>query len=339
MDLEITGGGEGAGTASGGEGSVGGAASPPTGGATPGSAGVKEPSVAEAAGLASEGNAGGQSPKYTPNFKYKVTAPQGAAAAKMEKEIPEWARPFITSQDLEKNVRELFEKSEGIDAVKQHRDQLVSENTAMREQWAPVIQNVQTVVGHLKRDDLDSFFESVNLPEEKILRYALYRLQLRENPQALQTHEQTRRLQLENQDLQTQLQHASSGSQNIAVQMRTMQLDSQLLRPEIQGAAQAFDTRIGRPGSFRDEVIKRGKLYASMGQDVTVEQATNEVLQLSGWNGQNPLSVQGAQDGQGMGGGQEPKPTFPSIKGRGTSPAKVMIKSTAQLRELYKTKV
>lgn len=322
------------GAASSGAGSAGAQGAAPAAGAA-----TAQPGTA-AAGAVGDGAAAA---KYTPNFKYKVTAPQGGAAAKLEKEIPEWARPFITSQDLEKNVRELFEKSEGIDAVKQHRDQLVSENTAMREQWAPVVQQVQTLQGHLQRGDLDSFFEGCNLSEQQILKYALYRLQLRENPQAMQTHEQTRQLQLQNQAYQQQLQEVSSGYQNLAVQQRTMQLDSHLGRPEILPAAQSFDARVGRPGAFRDEVIKRGKLYASMGQDVAVEQVANEVLQLIGWSGQNNQAAQGA-GATAMGAGAagatagQPAATLPSVKGRGTSPAKKVIKSTDQLRELARSR-
>src|SRR3954468_23579172 len=37
-------------------------------------------------------------PPYEPNFKYKVL--------KEEKEIPEWARPLVTTPEMEKSVRE-----------------------------------------------------------------------------------------------------------------------------------------------------------------------------------------------------------------------------------------
>ena len=277
---------------------------------------------------------GGAPPAYSPNYKYKVTAGQ----QKLEKEIPEWARPLVTSADAEKSVRELFEKSDGLDVVKQHRDLLVQENSQMREQWAPIVQNVRTVVGHLQRGDLDSFFEAVNLPEADILKYALYRLQLRENPEQMQTHDQMRQLQLQNQELQNRVQQYSGGYENLAVQQRTMQLDGHLARPEILGAVQAFDARMGTPGAFRNEVIRRGQMYAAAQQDVSVEQAANEVLQLIGWQGQNPpqATVQNAGQAGASGAGtpQSQKPTFPNVRGKGTSPAKSVVRSTDDLRKL-----
>jgi hypothetical protein len=345
MTVETSNAGDGAGA--GGEGAaVGGAVDGAASAVGGDQTGAKAPAGAGAQAAGGTAGAAAVEPvKYTPNFKYKVTTPQGGVGTKLEKEIPEWARPFITSADVEKNVRELFEKSEGIEAVKQHRDVLTQENEQMRNEWGPLVQNAQTVVGHLQRGDLDSFFEALNIPEQAVLKYALYRLQLRDNPQQLQAHEQMRQLQNQNMQLQQQVQTFSGSYENLAVQQRSMQLDSQIGRPETLQVAQAFDTRVGKPGSFRTECIRRGQMYAAQGQDVAVEQVVSEVVQLLGWQGQNAQAQQvqngaGAAAAEGAGGTAqaEPKPTFPSIRGKGTSPAKKAITSTAQLRELARSR-
>lgn len=340
--MDVT--GQGA-TSGGGQAAGGGASAGTTGGtagaqgAAAGGEGGKGKDGAVATGLegaaAGAAAAGDGAPKpYQPNFKYKVL--------KEERELPEWARPFVTSTDLEKQFRDTFERADGIEAVKQHRDSLVAENQTMRSEWQPVVQSTQTAMGHLQRGDLDSFFEFVGIPEVNILKYALHRLQLRENPAALQQHEQHRQLQLQNAQLQEQLQQANSGYQNVAVQTREIQLETHLARPEILSVVQAFDARVGKPGAFRAEVIRRGQAYAMQEIDAPVDQLVGEILQLIGWQGQNPpsASVQNGQGATAPAAGAEPPaaggkpPVLPHLKGRGTSPVKKHVKSTAEMREL-----
>jgi hypothetical protein len=294
-----------------------------------------EAGAAAAAIAAAAGGAGAQPNPYQPNFKYKVL--------KEEKELPEWARPFVTTPELEKQFKDAFERADGIEAVKQHRDSLVQENTAMREEWQPVVQNTQTAMAHLQRGDMDSFFEFVGIPEVAVLKYALQRLQLRENPAALQQHEAQRQQALQHAQLQQQLQQATSGYQNLAVQTRSMQLDTHLQRPEILSAVSAFDARVGKPGAFRAEVVRRGQAYAAQEVDAPVDQLVGEILQLIGWQGQNPPPAAG-QNGQGAAapaagsensaGGQGKPPVLPHLRGKGASPVKKAPKSTNELREI-----
>lgn len=328
-------------SASGGSGSAsaaaGGGAAASAGQSSGGAAGgAPGGGAAGAAAAGTQGQAGEGVPNpFTPNFKYKVL--------KEEKELPEWARPFVTSADLEKQFKDTFERADGIESVKQHRDSLLEQNSAMQEEWGPVVQNTQTALGHLQKGDLDSFFEVVGIPEVQVLKYALHRLQLRDNPAALQQHEQQRQLQLENQRLQQELQHTSGGYQNLAVQTREIQLDTHLGRPEILSAVQSFDARVGKAGAFRAEVIRRGQAYAAQGVDAPVNQLTEEILSLIGWQGQNPPPASG-QNGQGAAApvvGAEPPatggkpPVLPHLRGRGTSsPVKKAPRSTDELRQL-----
>lgn len=276
--------------------------------------------------------AAAQPPAYTPNLKYKVKGE--------EKEFPEWLKKQITDAEVEKQARDVFERADGLAEVKSDRERLVQENTAMREQWAPIVQNVQNVVGHLQKGDLDSFFESVNISEAQILKYALHRLQLRENPQQLQAYEQTRQMQLQNQQLQDQLQQSQAGYQDFAVQTRTMQLDAQLQRPEILTVAQAFDQRVGRPGAFRTEVVNRGAMYAGVGKDISAETAVSEVLQIIGGSPQ-PAGPLAANQGQiapaGPAAANDPKPTFPVIRGKSGAPVQKAFTSTDAIRQHAKS--
>ncbi len=271
---------------------------------------------------------------YVPNLKYKVM--------REEKEFPEWIRDVLKNQENEKQVRELFEKAGGLDDVKQHRDRLDTENKQMREHWAPVIRDVQLASQHLQKKDYDSFFEMLGIPEADVLRYALHRIQLRENPQALQSHDQMRQLQLRNQQMEQQLQSLQGTYQETAVQARERELQTEIARPEILATVQAFEQRVGQPGAFRAEVIRRGQAYAAAGQDISAEQAVKEVLQLIGYQQQQAVSSQVAppappapesvETAQSV--PQAQKPTLPHIRGKGTSPTKQVPKSIDDLRKL-----
>lgn len=262
-----------------------------------------------------------------------------------EKDFPDWAKPFVTSEDLEKNFRDVLERADGLADVKQHRDTLVSENTQMREQWAPFVRDAQEALGHAKRGDLKSFFEKVGIDDTAVLKHALAIMEARENPAAAAESERMRQVQLENQRLQQQLTQTNSGYEQFQVQTRTMQLDSTLARTDTLAAVTAFDARVGKPGSFRAEVIRRGQAYAAMGQDPTVEQVVGEMLQLIGWQGgETPAPAQevGAAGGDGADGAETPpasaqgKPVLPNLKGKGGSPVKKLPRSTDDIRKLSK---
>ena len=272
-------------------------------------------------------------PSYVPNLKYKVM--------REEKEFPAWAKEFLKDPETEKNVRELFEKAGGLDDVKQHRDRIENENKQIKEQWGPVINDVQKASQYVRQKDLDSFFELVGIPEADVLRYALHRIQLRENPEALQTHEQMRSLQLRNQELEAQYNQTNQSYQETAVQARERELAFEMARPEILANVQAFEARMGTPGAFRSEVIRRGQAYMAAGQDISVEQAVREVLHLAGLS-TTPASTQVAPPAappvvEPTITPAAPKATLPNIRGKGTSPTKLVPKSTDELRKLAAT--
>lgn len=306
-------------------------------GAPAGAAGVSGQAPLGAAGD------GGAPPAYTPNFKYKVL--------KEEREIPEWARSIVTSQDAEKQVRDLFERADGLESVKQHRDLLVQENSQMREQWAPFVQNAQQALDCARKGDLDSFFNIVGIPEQAILKYALYRLQLRDKPEALAAHNELVGLRQQNMTLQQQVEAAQQQAQAIAIAQKQQELEVTLARPEIHAAAQAFDARFGKPGAFRAEVIRRAQMmHAMTGQDPSSEEAAMEMLRMIGWQGGGTSMTQPpAQNGAGnagvvaggtagASGGGGNKPTLPNIRSKGGSPVKAAPKSTDDLRKLAREK-
>lgn len=269
-------------------------------------------------------------PAYTPNFKYNVLD--------AEKEFPEWAKGFVKDAETEKNIRDLFAKADGLDHIKTRRDSLENENKTLKEQWAPLVQNYQTVAGYLQKGDLDSFFEAAGIPEMELFKYVNRRLQLRENPAELKAYEDSRGLARRNEMLEQQVQQLSTQQQQAEVERHETELNRELGRPEVSSFIQSWETQAGQPGAFRAEVIRRGLAYHAEGKHITPTQAVQEVLSLMGWKPQgaaNPMQMPGQQQPPAQMVQQtQAKPTLPNIRGRGTSPAKAVPRSLDDLRKL-----
>lgn len=275
-------------------------------------------------------------PAYTPNFKFK--------AADKEHEFDEFIRGAVKNAEHEKKIRELYERSYGLDHVKGERDKFRNEFKGVNEQYGALNKGLDALSVMLRNKDYNGFFDSLKIPEQDVLQYALSRVKYMELPP-----EQRQQVDAQNEAQQrlTYLEQANqeliAGYQNQTVQQRTGELDTHLGRPEVSSIASAFDARIGRPGAFRDEVIRRGQYYASLpeSQDIPVEQAVREIMALVG--NVQPQATQ-AEAQEQVDGAQaqheqqtQNKPVIPNIKSRGTSPAKKVIRSIEDVRNLSKT--
>ena len=274
---------------------------------------------------------------YKPNFKFK--------AADKEYEFDEWVRPVIKNADHEKKLREIYEKAYGLDHVKSERDKFRTDYKTVNDQYSALNKGLDHLSSMLKNKDLHSFFSALKVPEQDVLQYALSRVQYSQLPpeqrMALdQQYEEKQKLSYYEQANQELI----AAYQNQMVQQRTSELDGYLGRPEVAQIASAFDARVGRPGAFKDEVIKRGQYYASLPepQDVTVEQAVREIMSFVGTAPQ-AQQAQGMQAEGEMNEGQQAviqqnqKPVIPNIKGRGSSPAKKVVRSIEDIRNMSKS--
>lgn len=269
-------------------------------------------------------------PVFAPNFKFKVLD--------KEHEIPEFLRGAVKDATTEKQLKELHEKAFGLDIVKPKYQETKKQLDQVRGTLEKQSTELSRLGQLLEKNDLDSFFKALKISEEQVLRYALERVQYRELPleQRLQVdaqmQERQRLGQLEQQTQTYEQQYYAEATRN-----KALQLDYSLEKPEVKSIADAFDTRLGTPGAFRAEVIKRGQLaFHTTGQDIPVDQAMKEVLALAGGvlpSGGNPAAqTQAPAAAQGSPAPVQP-PIIPNVSGRGASPAKRAITSIADLRE------
>lgn len=270
-------------------------------------------------------------PAYQPNFKFKVKD--------QEKEIDEWLRPVVKDAETEKKLKELHERAFGLDEVKSSRDSFKTKYEDVNTKYTGLEKSLQTLSGYVQRGDYDSFFQSLQIPKESILKYAINELRYNELPQDQKAQiDQQKRFQQEQYAFQSQ-------SEQHAAQMREFgmqQLNFEMSKPDVSQVVQSFDQRMG-PGAFQREVINRGAYYEQVhGKTLPASQLISEVLAIvSPSAGQQAVppsaSAQAAQTtpSQGVQPQQEAKPTVKVFQGGGNaSPVKKQINSLDDLRKL-----
>jgi hypothetical protein len=277
------------------------------------------------------GAAGAAAGSFTPNFKFKFMGADGKA--QVEKEIDDFLKPLVKDSETEKKIKELHEKAYGLDFVKADRQTLKETNQKLSDELKNVYGTVEQISGFAKSGDFESFFQALNIPDEAVIRYALFKAQLAQNPQQAQAYQAQRQeftraqaLEFQNRQLQQNLEHQS-------VVARTFELDSALARAEVGSLAQSFDVARGTPGAFRGLVIQIGQMRAAQGQDISAADAVKEAMAFA--NLSAPQQTQQQAQGQGATAGGR-KETIPNLKGGRSSVSPVKSAPPKSLDDLKK---
>lgn len=272
--------------------------------------------------------------EYAPNYKFKYTSPE---TGETEGEFDDVLKPLLKNADVEKKLRELYEKGHGIDFVKASRDTLKQNFAETQQAYETQSTALRTLGVFVQNKDFDSFFEALKIPKNDVLQYALQQVQLAKmSPEERAQFDYQRQAQQRTMALQMQNQELTQQFQTMAVQTRENELAGTLAHPEIAPMISEFDQRAGRPGAFRDLVVQKGQHhFFSSGLDVPVGQVVQEVIQLLGLRPQAPASQAAAPMAGGARAGSGGKPVLPNVQGKGgASPAKKIPRSTADLRKL-----
>ena len=114
-----------------------------------------------------------------------------------------------------------------------------------------------------------------------------------------------------------------------AQQLRQLQIEVVMNKPEVSALSKAFDERAGRPGAFLEAVRREGSLAWHQGQDIPPQQAVERVIENYGLkNGlvapapaQQPNATANPAPGKPAL-VQRTTQTIPNVQGRSTSPIK-----------------
>lgn len=263
-----------------------------------------------------------EKPVYTPNYKFKVM--------NKEFEIDEWLRPAVKNQDVEKKIKDLYEKAYGLEAIKPKHESMKEEFDQLKQKSIQTDQALETLGKFVQEGDFDSFFEGLNIPKNKILEYALDLVKREQmSPEQKTQWEASKAAREAARYYEVQNQKLLESQQQFAVQQRTFELDIALQQSEAKVFADAYNAGMGTPEAFKDYCIQIGQAYAARGQDIPASQAVSEAIKhLRAINPSLGAQTQAAtpvvQASQ--------KPVIPNIQGRGTSAVKTAVKSLDDLK-------
>lgn len=268
-------------------------------------------------------------PAYTPNWKY--------VAGKEEREIPEMYRPLIKDELTEKQVKDLFQRADGLEWTKQDRANVQEKYNSLKQEHEGLTKSLRTLSDFVNNGDYDSFFQSLGISNEQILRYALEKAQYSdlspEQKRAYDEAQEAKRTAYWSQQQATQYQQQL---QQIQLQQKTLELNQALSMPEVAQIAQAYDQRKG-PGAFRNKVIQMGQSHWALTQqdiaaEAVVKQLVDELgefIQLQQSHPATP-SIQQAPK-------QVPVIPTPGSSG-GQSPAARSVKTIEDIEKMYAEK-
>lgn len=269
-------------------------------------------------------------PPFVPDYKLKVMDE--------EREIPEQFRGLIKDEKTAKEVREIFEKSFGHEAIKPKYETLKAAHQEVQTQYTQTMNQIQDLKADYARGDMDSFFQKLNIPKEKILQYALDTVNYQElPPEQKALIDAKRNAELQNMQLTREKQSVEQNLQQQMTQARSFALDSELARPDVKSMIEDFDKRAGEKGAFRKEVINRGLLtwHQSRGSvDLSPGQAVEQVMKLYGL-ANAPASANASATTPASVVTPSQTPTIPNVSGaKATSPVKQKPKSIADLKKM-----
>jgi uncharacterized protein YktA (UPF0223 family) len=296
-------------------------------------------STAEVTAAAPEAPVEGQAAALTPaeqyqaDYKYKVW--------NEERELDPRVRGIIKSKEDEKWLKDVFERADGIDRIKQHREE-------SNQKLAKINHEVQGVLKAADLGDYATVFNSIvgSKPElkqlltgmgyskDEIIRHAYEMAQL--TPEQEQYYSRQSELERRNRELEMTLTSREEYEKQRKVETATQDLRTALSQPDIAPLVSAYDQAVG-PGAFWDEVRKVGVAHHAMtGQDISVQQAVNEVTRLMRTGQQAFAPMQAAPQAATASRSGE-LPVIPSVGSGGSqTPARKKVRSLADMRAMAK---
>lgn len=269
---------------------------------------------------------------YVPTYKYKANG--------QELEIDEKYRDLIKDESSEALVRDLMERSYGLEHNKEKSQMLQQEMQKINQEYQALSDGVNELGYYLKKGDLDSAFKLLDLNDTTVMGYVKKKLEERELPpeQREALRQQSAHVQ-ENFHLSRELDTLRRRQEEMEVSQMRNEFHSVMSSPEVQAIASEFDSRVGKANAFADEVIRTGNYYEKVEQrDLPVRQVVDEVIGRLGLSG---TTAQGQAVSSAVQQVRKPaeKPVIPAVKGQGGSPVRKSVQSLDDIRKIYASMV
>lgn len=274
-----------------------------------------------------------QVPTYIPDYKLKVYDQEGVLEDKFLKDL-------IKDPESEKKVKEIAQKYLGFDVVKERNQKISEDLKTYQQSTQPIVQVYNQYNKLAQANDLEGIFNLLKIPEQEIFKYAVQKAEEAQlSPDQRMQLQQQRQIRQRAMSLEEQNQNLQNEQTVQLGEFRKQELNWVMARPDIDGVAKSYDTKVGKPGAFRQLVIDKGLAHhaATRGkEDLSAEQAAMEVLKYIGVlvTPQGPVQSQPSiapntqliqQNGQ--------PPIIPNVTGRGTSPVRKQVRSISDLKK------
>lgn len=224
--------------------------------------------VSPVAGQATQQSVVPEVPAYQPNFKYSVRG--------QEKEIDEMFRSLVKDAESEKKIKELFEKAEGLDFVKEDRKSIKGEYEGFKSQVVPYLQEYHKFTSLRDQGNIGAALQVAGISDEQLFKYCLEKIELEQNPQTANIYKSNQEAALKQFEMQNQIQQYEQMSQQL--QMQQFEYDMMQSIGAHKDLAAQVDERLGRQGAFREEVERFGIAEYHRGNtNLSVQQAVEHV--------------------------------------------------------------
>jgi len=255
-------------------------------------------------------------------------------------EIPEFAAAGVKNEEDAKALRDVYEKAQGVDFLKEKNTGLKTERDGYKENFEKNNQTLQYLDHLVQNKDVANIQKMARLTDDDVLNRAAEILEIKnltpEQQQAYTNNVAQRNQnyfsQLENATLRQQLDNSSSHSQSEL-------LDQTLVTPDVSEISNFYDSKMGQAGSFRKRVIDTAAQVemSSQGKNVlTPQQAVDMVLQeVKPFFSPKEEKIEPVAEATSTTTQVDPrsKPVIPSVKGGSKSPAKKVFKSIQDLKD------
>lgn len=272
-------------------------------------------------------------PPWQPDFKFK--------AAGKEHEIPELYRGLIKDEKTLEEVRRLHEKAYGVDSLVQSRDSLkkhISELQPVLQEYDTVTKNFEKLSFFVQNGDFDSFFKSLQIPENRIYDWVRQKIELMDAPpEVRQQYERNRQLTQAQWEKEQELERYRSQAQEFE-QHQALNTIAGAVEQLAGDVAQAYDSKLGE-GAFLDYVINKGvQISQAMGGkepplEAVIGLVKEEMSRLGLTSGTPTAPQMQGQAPLGTPNAPKQKPTIPVVPAGGQSPVKQKIKTMDDLKK------
>lgn len=293
-----------------------------------------------------EGDAGipAAAAAYKARDKFKVMV-LGSDEQK-EHEVPPLLRGIMKDAESEKQVIELLEKAYGLEPVKASRAEIRKERDTFKSDLGNIQRSIAEVRNTFQRGDIDGFLDKLEIPHDRMLQWALDKVNYSQLPPEQQRiFDERRDAQRRAYTAEQQAQTYESQLQETNRRAKTELLNAGLARPDVKAFADAYDTKVGKPGSFFSEVAQTGNnawIQSNGTVDLSPEQAIEQTLakwrnfiQVESAPAQVTAGQAASQSGPGTQATSQAKAAvIPNVQGGSQSPMKSKPRSVADLKKL-----